>query len=153
MALGGIVVAAGAVTAFQLISARTSERPKLSIRLGEDRCRRCGMIISRLEFAGGILLKDRRSWYVYDDVGCLAYDYNELTSKGMEVEDVRVFDFETREELDARSAHYVLADPRKLWTPMSYGVVAVGNREKAEELARRFGGEVGDFWSVLSRFR
>ncbi len=143
----------GAVAVLQLINVRTSERPKLSIRLGEDRCRRCGMVVSRLEFAGGVLLRDRRSWYVYDDIGCLAYDYNEFVSRGIEVEEVKVFDFVTKEEIDAGSAHYVLADPRRLWTPMSYGVVALRRKEEAEELAERYGGEVGEFWSVLRRFR
>ena len=146
-------MALGAVTALQLMSGRDSERPKLSIRLGEDRCRRCGMIVSRLEFAGGILLRGRGSWYVYDDIGCLAYDYNEFVSKGMEVEEVRVFDFATKEDIDAKAAHYVIADPRRLWTPMSYGVVALRKKEEAEELAKRYGGEVGDFWSVLSKFK
>lgn len=147
------MVVVSAVTALQMLQARTSERPRLAIRLGEDRCRRCGMIVSRLEFAGGILLKGRREWYVYDDIGCLAYDYNEFASRGFEVEEVRVFDFRTKEELDARAAHYVLADPRRLWTPMSYGVVALGRKSDADEVAGRYGGEVRDFWSMLSRFR
>ncbi|GBC71358.1 hypothetical protein HRbin02_01139 [Candidatus Calditenuaceae archaeon HR02] len=151
IALGGVaVVGAAAAIALQW---RIGVAPRLQIRLGEDRCRRCGMFISRLEFAAGLLLQGEQRWRFYDDVGCFASDYNDLLSAGKTVADARVFDYISKEELDAQRAYYVLADPKNLWTPMSYGVVAVGSRGEAENLAERFQGEVMDFWSMLSRFR
>ncbi len=152
------LIAVGAVAVMGVAAAvalqpRSSEVPRLQIRLGEDKCSRCGMIISRLEFAAGLLIQGERRWRVYDDIGCFAYDYNELTSSGKVVADAKVFDYHSKEELDAKTAYYVMADPRNLWTPMSYGVVVVKSRREAEELAGRVGGEVRDFWSLLSRFK
>lgn len=109
--------------------------------------------MSRLEFAAAILLEGERRWYVYDDVGCFAKDYNEFTGKGRKVELAKVFDYKTKEELDAASAYYVLADSKNLWTPMSYGVVALGRKDEAEELATRMGGAVKDFTSMLGVFK
>jgi hypothetical protein len=107
------------------------------------------MIISRLEYAAGILLADVPDWHYYDDIGCFAMDYATFERNGKTVADAKVIDFKSRRPVDARVAYFVSADPKVLWTPMSYGFVALERIEDAREVAERYGGKVVPFDGLL----
>lgn len=116
--------------------------PRLHIHLGEERCRRCGMIISRINYAAAFYVEGELDWNKYDDIGCMIMDYH-LASKDMvNAHAIKVFDFDTEEELDANSAYYILADVRKLRTPMGYNIIALKARTSAEENAKEHQSDV-----------
>jgi nitrous oxide reductase accessory protein NosL len=141
----GLAAALGAI----LIYRRPASQRPFNIRLGQDRCKRCGMIISRLEHAAGILLAGATDWDYYDDVGCFAKDYYKHKSGGATIQDAKVVDFKKKSPIDAKKAQYIVADPKKLWTPMSYGVVAVEDVEDARALAEAHGGVLKTFEELL----
>jgi len=145
------LIGVGAVAALAgLITLRPLPAQKaFNLKLGQDRCRRCGMIISRLEYAAGILLADAPDWHYYDDIGCFAMDYATFERNGKTVADAKVVDFKSRRPVDARAAYFVSADPKVLWTPMSYGFVALERVEDAREVAERYGGKVVPFEGLL----
>jgi len=106
--------------------------PNLHIRLGEEKCKRCGMIISRINYAAAIYSEGNDGWQKYDDVGCMINDYKVSTN----VLAVKVFDFATGEEVTAKEAYYALANLRKLRTPMGYNIIAFRGKSAAEAQAR-----------------
>lgn len=146
----GLVGAAGAVAVAGLITLRTGsvEKP-FDIKVGQDRCRRCNMIISRLEFAAGILLTEASDWYYYDDLGCFIMDYLVFERGGKSVKDIKAVDFRSKKPIDPRTALYVSADPKVLWTPMSYGFVALEKVDDAREVAMEYSGDVIPFDGLL----
>jgi len=107
------------------------------------------MIISRQEYAAGLLLAGNLDWYYYDDLGCFALDYEEFKRGGKDVVEAKVVDFKTKSIIDAKIAHYVYADPKSLWTPMSYGFVAFEQIEAAVEAAEKYKGEVKTFEGLI----
>lgn len=146
----GLVGAAVVATFMGLALLRPASREKaFDLRLGQDRCRRCNMIISRLEYAAGIILSESGDWHYYDDLGCFAQDYVEFESGGRTVKDSKAVDFKFKKPIDAKTAFYVHADPKVLWTPMSYGFVALEKAEDAREVSEKYGGEVKAFEGLL----
>jgi nitrous oxide reductase accessory protein NosL len=145
------LVGVAAVAAFAgLFTLRTAPSQKpFNIKVGQDRCRRCGMFISRLEYAAGILLADAFDWHYYDDLGCFAMDYVVFEAVGKRVIDAKVVDFKAKRPVDAKAVFYVTADPKVLWTPMSYGFVALEKAEDAREVAEKYGGTVVSFEGLL----
>lgn len=115
--------------------------PKLTIYLDRDKCKRCGMVISRLEFAAGLYAEGMDDWWKYDDIRCMMRDYIENSEK-VRFLAAAVFDYRTKEELDAWTTYYVFADPKKLWTPMNTGIVALKDRTAAEKIAHDYDGRV-----------
>jgi len=142
------VGAAAALAALLTYRGRAKKRP-FNLRLGQDKCRRCGMIIGRLEFAAGLILSEEDDWHYYDDVGCFFRDYADYIGRGESVHDARVIDFKARQLVDADKALYVAAEPKSLWTPMGYGVVALEKAEDAREVAERYNGVLKTFNELL----
>ncbi len=145
----GLAAAFGAILVYR---GPTGQRP-FNIRLGQDRCNRCGMIISRLEYAAGILLNGASDWSYYDDIGCFANDYRDHMDRVALIQDAKVVDFKTKSPLEGEKALYVVADPKTLWTPMSYGVIAVENVDDAIELAQNYRGAIKTFEELLEWVR
>ena len=133
--LVSLVLAAGA-GGFALLNLRPSRgTPSLEIHLGQERCNRCGMIISRINFAAAFYAEGKDDWKKYDDVGCMIKDYLD-TKDNAKILSVRVFDFDSGEELGANGAHYTLASLKKLRTPMGYNLIAFKEKSTAEQNAK-----------------
>ena len=125
------------------------EVPELKILLGQEKCHRCGMIISDIRYAAAIYVGGEvNEWWKYDDVGEMALDYYEKRNS-YEFLAVRVHDFLTGEEVDGYKAWYVVADPKKLWTPMGYGVIAFKDKMDAEREAKEHNGVIMNWEKLL----
>jgi len=145
---GLLVVGVVAAVVFYISSQSGEKMPRLTIYLDKDKCRRCGMVISRQEYAAGLLVKGIDDWWKYDDIGCMLKHYLENVSKAVFLA-VAVYDYNTKEQLDGKSAYYVKADPEKLWTPMNSGIVAVKEADSAGQLAHKYQGHVYGWEEIL----
>ncbi len=125
-----LALAAGA-GGFALLNLRPSRgTPSLEIHLNQERCNRCGMIISRINYAAAFYSEGKADWYKYDDIGCMLSDY--LSLGDAKISAMKVFDFDDGEELDAHSAYYVLASLKILRTPMGYNIIALKGKAAAD---------------------
>ena len=108
-------------------SANLEEPP--DIRYGEDVCDRCMMIINEAKYAAAYVNPDgdvRR----FDDIGGMSAHIDETPE---EIAVLWVHDYDTEEWLKAEEAFYVGSED--LLTPMGFGIIAFGSRERAEEWA------------------
>lgn len=129
--------------AFGVTGCQGSQEQTPPIRYGRDRCDQCGMIISEARFAAAYLTRHGQ-WRFFDDLGdMLAYH----SAHGEDVAVFWVHDYETDRWLKATEAFFVKSS--ELPTPMGHGIVAVGSRERAEELASRVQGQVLTFTELL----
>ena len=132
-----------------LLLAACSSGPDLDeppdIRYGEDSCDRCLMIINEARFAAAYVTaggETRR----FDDIGGMVAYEDEVK------EDVAVFwvhDFETEEWLKADEASYVMSSDQH--TPMGFGIIAFGSRDRAETWAAENSGMVMTFTEVMAQ--
>ncbi|MCS7222399.1 MAG: nitrous oxide reductase accessory protein NosL [Anaerolineae bacterium] len=112
------------------------------IRYGEDVCDKCRMIINEARFAAAYVTRQgevRR----FDDIGDMVQYHQE------HAEEVAVFwvhDFETEEWLRADQAFFVSS--ADIHTPMGHGIVALGEKDRADRLAASSQGRVLT-WSEL----
>lgn len=106
-----------------------------SIRLGEDTCDECRMIISDERFAASYVTAGGET-YRFDDPGEMVLSLRRR-SDGM----IRawVYDYETRKPIRAEEAIFVHSPA--LHTPMGYGVAAFATRERAEAFIQQQGGK------------
>jgi hypothetical protein len=124
-------------------------RPPLSgppeLRLGRDECRECGMLISEDRCCAALLLERDgvREYALFDDLGCLL-DFERTRLDGAVVVDRFARDYAARQWIPAGTAAYLLAEPERLVTPMSSGMVAFAASAAADEARGRFGGRVLD---------
>lgn len=112
-----------------------------TIHLGADVCARCGMMLSEKRFAGALVVRDesgRVDRRLFDDVG-------EMLMANIPSQEHRFYaiDFSTGEWTDADDAAFVHS--RSVMTPMATGVVAFGNKDKANAFAQSHDGEVYSF--------
>lgn len=147
-----VAVAATTAAAAYLTLQPSRQIPKLLIYLDKDKCKRCSMVISRQEFAAGLFVEATQEWWKYDDVRCMLRDYIENAER-VKILAAAVFDYYTKEELDATAALFVKADPEKLWTPMSSGIVAVKDSRVAEQIAHKHDGHVYSWQQILEEVK
>lgn len=123
------------------------------LRAGRDECVECGMLIADPEFACALLVEERgwRRHLIFDDIGCMVDVEGKLDEPTLLVTGF-VRDHGDGSWIDALSAHYTLADPDALRTPMGTGMVAFRTRTDAEATARRLGGTVMEH-AGLAEFR
>lgn len=134
-----------ALVAVSLSGCQASRERPPQIRYGRDRCAQCGMIISEARFAAAYLTREG-TWRSFDDIGDM------LAFSKAHREDVAVFwvhDYEGEAWLKADSAFLVKSS--ELHTPMGHGIVALGDRERAEQLARQVHGSVFTFTELLGQ--
>ncbi len=115
------------------------------IRYGEDACDQCRMIISEPRFAAAYVTPQgevRR----FDDIGDMVLFLLDQQEEGT----LWVHDYETEDWLKADQAFFVIS--QALYTPMGYGVVALGDEERAKKLAAENQGEVVSFKELHERF-
>ena len=115
------------------------EPPK--VRLGEEVCAHCGMIISDQRFSCAITLKNGEV-KKYDDFGCLLRDYDET-----EAHKVWVHKYDGEGWLDAKTAWFVQS--KLIASPMASGIAALDSEEAARKLAGEVKGEVKRFDQLL----
>ncbi|MEM4287991.1 MAG: nitrous oxide reductase accessory protein NosL [Candidatus Caldarchaeum sp.] len=152
LVVGAVAVAAVTAAAVYLTLQPARQIPRLLIYLDKDKCKRCGMVISRQEFAAGLLVEGMDDWWKYDDIRCMLKDYIE-NSERVKVLAAAVFDYHTKEQLDAMAAYYVKADPKKLWTPMSSGIVAAKDSSVAEQIAHKHDGHVYSWHKIIEEVK
>ncbi|HRJ48963.1 MAG: nitrous oxide reductase accessory protein NosL [Phycisphaeraceae bacterium] len=115
------------------------------LRLGRDQCAQCGMIIMEDRCSSATLVEDRgrRSYRLFDDIGCMLDDLRENPA-AVTVIDRFVHDHGTRAWIRAADAVFFYADPISLHTPMGTGIVAFAARADAQALHAIHGGEILD---------
>ena len=140
-----VLAIAAAVLLFSMNRGSASGPP--TIVLGVDKCHFCHMVIVDRRYAAMYYSEAEGRWLKFDDIGCMLSTMAELGEFDAEA---YVHDYESSAPIPARTAWYVVADPARLRTPMSSGVVALADRARAEALARRLNGTVTD-WDGLTR--
>ncbi|AFM23389.1 putative lipoprotein involved in nitrous oxide reduction [Desulfomonile tiedjei DSM 6799] len=120
----------------------------------EDVCETCRMLITDQRFASECLMKKGRA-KKFDDVICMIRYFDMAATLGIaKREDVRAYfvkDYDSKEWVDARKAHFVKAN---VVTVMGYGVVAFKNSDRAAQFARDFSGQLLTFdglWEIYKR--
>jgi copper chaperone NosL len=98
-----------------------------TLRLGEEACAECRMIVSDGRFAAA-LARDDGQTLKFDDFGCLIRHENAALRPGTTY---WVRDFRTEQWLNAGDAVFLRA--RSITTPMGYGLSAVA-ADQAEEV-------------------
>ena len=109
------------------------------IRLGQDTCQACGMIIEDERYAGAVVTKsgDVVEKHAFDDIGEML---EFKAPAGSTVVHRYVRDAGTKQWLEADRATFVKL--RDLTTPMGSGIAAYGDAEGAKSAIRAHGGEV-----------
>ncbi|BCW95514.1 MAG: nitrous oxide reductase accessory protein NosL [Fimbriimonadales bacterium] len=105
------------------------------VRLGEDPCANCGMLISDARFAC-VIQDEQGDYYKYDDFNCMF-----IHAKSGRIKPKRYLapNYDQPEQwLDGAQAFYALTE--ELQTPMGSRAATVPTRERAEELLKQHGG-------------
>jgi len=102
-------------------------------------CGFCRMAISQKQFAAEVLDADENA-IKFDDIGCML---RYLAAAKQKPAAVFVMDYGTRQWVNAKDAHFVRGS--KIATPMGGGILAFGDRARAEAAARESGGELLSF--------
>jgi copper chaperone NosL len=100
-----------------------------------DVCARCKMAISEKRYAAELYEADG-TLYKFDEIGC-------MLRSGKKPAVTFVADCDNRTWLDGRQAFYIQAD--SIQTPMSGGIIAAGERSRAEHHAAHFQGRILTF--------
>lgn len=120
------------------------------VHLGEDICALCGMIVSDARFATALYAKNQYGSYeqkVFDDLGDMVAW--EAANQGVEIGARYVRDYLTLEWIHAETAVVVHSDDLK--TPMAFGLAACGTQAAAEDLVKRYPGEILTYTTLISR--
>jgi copper chaperone NosL len=115
------------------------------LRLGEDVCEQCGMIISEEAFAAAIRLNDGKQ-LLFDDIGDMV-TYFRL--KGGDVAVFWIHDYTTRTWVHADNAYYVASND--LVTPMGHGITGFALETNADALVADIGGVVHTWDDLLAQ--
>jgi copper chaperone NosL len=119
-------------------SGAREDRPP-SLRLGEEACDHCRMLINDDRFAAALLTADGET-RKFDEIGCLL-EYQAANTAPVRHYWVRCY--RSSQWLDAQNALFVHS--RQLHTPMGYGLAAVPTFAEARELADELHGRIVRF--------
>jgi len=120
------------------------------LRPGRDQCAHCGMLIAEDRCAGALLIgpPDDRDALLFDDIGCLVdYEQGHGAQCGSPCRYVR--DYEDRVWISANTAHFLLAPPDRLHTPMGSGIVAFAARAPADARRATVDGRIENYAGVF----
>lgn len=115
-----------------------------------DTCASCRMAISEVRYAAELIDPERRL-YKFDDIGCMtrfARDHRLIGGEGGRA-NVFVRDYDGSGWLEGGTARYV--ESPRIPSPMASGLIAVPDRQKAQQYANRFHGRVLDFAELWHR--
>lgn len=140
-ALARMMLAAAAAAAAACERGSLTGPPQL--RLGRDECGECGMLVCEERSAAAMLIEGEagRAHVVFDDAGCLL-DYESERADELRVLGRFARDHESGAWIDADAAHFLLASPDRLPTPMGSGIAAFAAGGGAARARERVGGEV-----------
>ncbi len=116
------------------------------IRIGEQECDHCRMMISDERFASQLVTEKGRQ-YAFDAIECMAAFVDGGEGQSIDIHSLWVPDFERPGEwLVAEEAYYLQSD--ELRSPMALNFSAYETEDKAEQQQNRFSGSVMD-WHEL----
>ncbi len=121
--LGIVAWPLGAATllTFAGCEAVNADTPK-KIRYGRDMCEHCAMLIADARFAAQVWSPEKRSFSVFDDVGCAVAFAEEQRLSDNSAARIWAADYDDPKGwIDARKAFYLAG----LASPMGYGYAAV----------------------------
>lgn len=95
------------------------------------------MSIVEEAFATQLITKDGTA-YKFDDIGCMMTFLQGEKGKSLEITNLYVRDFESKEWIDPQGAYHVYHSD--IVTPMAYGVVSFASKEKAQSYLQQLGG-------------
>lgn len=123
-----------------------NEFKPVDINYGEDICERCKMIISEERFSSQLILNNGEH-HSFDDIGGMILYLSENNINPAAIK-IYVKDFKTNKWLNSDNAVYINVENIK--TPMNYGIIAVSDRDSADEIISKNGGRiVGRFPDAL----
>lgn len=116
------------------------------LRAGRDECAECGMIITDERACAAILIDigGRREHRLFDDLGCLV-DFRETPREAWTEVDAFAVDHASGRWITIDQASFLLADTRRLMTPMGSGYIAYADESAANQAIQQFGGRVARF--------
>lgn len=120
----------------------------------EDVCQTCRMLIIDQRFAAECVMKKGRA-KKFDDPICMIRFFDMAKTLGIaKREGVKAYfvkDYDTKEWIDARKAHFVKAN---VVTVMGYGVVSFKTKARAVQFAEEYNGTLlkfDDMWELYRR--
>lgn len=116
-----------------------------SVRFGEERCERCGMLIDDVRFVAA--WAGTGGEVHFDDIGCLVLEAQDRPAPP--AARFYVANYEDGAWIEASSATFVLSE--QIRTPMAYGVAAVADPASALRLASETHGATGDWHELPAR--
>ncbi|WP_340690357.1 nitrous oxide reductase accessory protein NosL [Hydrogenobacter thermophilus] len=128
-----------------LLFSCATDKPQ-PIKVGEDVCEQCKMVIADKRFASEVITKKGKV-YKFDAIECMVGYYNENEE---EIKRAYVVNFLNPEEfLPAESAYYVRSP--QIRSPMGMNLSAYRSREDAQKALQGKEGEILD-WQALREF-
>jgi copper chaperone NosL len=109
-----------------------SEIKPTDVFYGQDVCEKCKMIISEKVFSAQYILP-RGQAKKFDDIGCMIHYLLEEETNKDKVLAIFVREYNSKEWIDGEKAYYVWS--KKIKTPMGHGLVALKEKEAAEEIS------------------
>jgi copper chaperone NosL len=130
-----VALAVGLGSLLPLLSCGPGSPPQPEAIHPQDVCAHCRMAITDVRYAGEIVTPQKV--LKFDDIGCMLTFEERL---GEDIATEFVMDYDSRQWQRAEQAVYVSSD--EIQTPMSFGIVAVGDSGRAAGYAREFSGQV-----------
>ena len=121
------------------------------IRIGQQECDHCRMIISQEQFAAQLVTSEGRQ-YAFDAIECMAAFVNSSNAEEMDIHSLWVPDFLAPGRwLPAGGAWYLQSE--KLRSPMALNFSAYASEQAVREQQASFGGPVLNWEEVQSIVR
>jgi copper chaperone NosL len=111
----------------------------------EDMCSYCRMAISEKQYAAEMIDGEGQP-FKFDDIGCML-NFVKKQSVSVSSSSFFVMDFEQRQWLKADDAYYVRSS--ELTSPLSGGIIAFKDQNKAQEAAGKYHGKLLRFKELL----
>lgn len=127
-ATGALAATGGAIVAL-LPSEDADKKGPPALKVGDDACARCGMLIGDLRYAAG-WRDDSGAAAVFDDIGCMVVEAREHPPASAAF---WVHDFHTEAWIEAETASYTISTGIK--SPMAYGIAAAATPDDARSVA------------------
>lgn len=121
------------------------------IRMGEQECDHCRMMISQEQFAAQLITEQGRQ-YAFDAIECLAAYQDSRSAQELEIDGIWVPDFDSPGNwLPAEEAVYLQSN--QLRSPMALNFSAYADNESAMKKQSEFGGKILNWNEVKSIVR
>lgn len=145
----GALLGIGLVTGiFAEPAAETRAMPADKAEVGQRTiCQLCGMDAAKSDTEFILVLKTEPEMHAC----CISCAHRMMKKLGAEVKQVTALDYQTRKQVPAKDAFYVLGSKRVPQGSMLPFVFAFGAREDADAFKNRYGGEVLTYAEIVIR--